>query len=244
MDLRWDTDQVVRGSIALLHGLNASADDWWRIGPALARQGWAVEALDLPGHGDGPRLTGPMDIEQLVEGTLERLRLDTDILVAHSMGCTVALEAASRRPGKVRALVLEEPVLGGPEPGLAELVREDARHIATDRAAAMVEQQRRNPGWKPEDVERTIDGILKAQTDMIADGLTVREPWRTAELLAATTLPTLVLLAQPPRSVVLGADRDRLRSCADQVVEFPAGHSLHRELPTEWLRTVGEFLPS
>jgi len=39
----------------LLHGMGASAESWWRAGPAIADRGYRVIALDLPGHGRSPR---------------------------------------------------------------------------------------------------------------------------------------------------------------------------------------------
>ena len=36
----------------LLHGSTSSSATWWRVGPGLAAQGWAVSALDLPSHGE------------------------------------------------------------------------------------------------------------------------------------------------------------------------------------------------
>lgn len=243
MDLRWDAGATARGSITLLHGLNGTAAHWWRVGPGLARQGWNVTALDLPGHGDGPPLTRAMDIEQLVDGVLDRIPPEVDFLIAHSMGCSIALEVAERRPGRLGGLVLEDPsFLDGPEPELAELLRDDAKRYAEDLAAARVDIRRRNPTWLAGDVERVLDGILRAQTGLIADGLAIHGTWRTAELLAGTTLPTLVLLAEPPRSVVVGARLEQVYTDADHVVQLPGGHSLHFDAPADWLRHVDRFL--
>src|SRR5439155_19606848 len=47
---RWEPEGEARGDVALLHGVMALADTWWRIGPALAARGWRVAAFDLAGH--------------------------------------------------------------------------------------------------------------------------------------------------------------------------------------------------
>src|SRR5258705_7908826 len=37
--------------LLLVHGLGASSTVWWQVGPALAKDGRRIVAVDLPGHG-------------------------------------------------------------------------------------------------------------------------------------------------------------------------------------------------
>jgi hypothetical protein len=46
----------------------SSAATSWRIGPALAARDWYVEAFDLPGRGDNPRLGQPLTLQALADG--------------------------------------------------------------------------------------------------------------------------------------------------------------------------------
>jgi alpha-beta hydrolase superfamily lysophospholipase len=68
MSLQWDPDGPARGRVVLLHGMTSLSATWWRIGPGLAARGWQVVAPDLPGHGTAARLSGPLDLDPLVEG--------------------------------------------------------------------------------------------------------------------------------------------------------------------------------
>ena len=107
--LRWEPDGAARGEVALLHGVMALAETWWRIGPALAARGWRVAAVDLPGHGGDVHRDGALDLDALVDGVAARLDGPVDLLVGHSLGAIVALGLLARDPGAARAVVLEEP---------------------------------------------------------------------------------------------------------------------------------------
>lgn len=97
----------------LVHGAGASSAIWMMVMGRLARATQAV-AIDLPGHGPSPALAGMGDA---AAGTLARYRdatgmlaaalcLGPSVLVGHSMGALVAIEAALAWPDKVRGLVL------------------------------------------------------------------------------------------------------------------------------------------
>ncbi len=76
-----------------------------------------IAALDLRGHGgntlpaDPQTLTGWGVMRDDVIAFLERKAPKGTVLVGHSMGATVALLVAAKRPELVRALILVEPVI-------------------------------------------------------------------------------------------------------------------------------------
>ena len=66
-------------------------------------------AIDLPGHGPSDRGDRPLDLARYREAVGQlaaALCLGPSVLVGHSMGALVALDAALAWPDKVRALVL------------------------------------------------------------------------------------------------------------------------------------------
>lgn len=104
------------GRVGIIHGLGDHARRYGRAVRALAGQGFAVEALDLPGHGEsyGPRghVESWSDYRDAVEAWWARRRDGGDApsaFVGHSMGSLVALDFALRHPERVRALVLSAP---------------------------------------------------------------------------------------------------------------------------------------
>jgi pimeloyl-ACP methyl ester carboxylesterase len=253
LTLRWEPDSEARGSVALVHGVMALAETWWRIGAALAARGWRVAAVDLPGHGGDVRRDRALDLDALVEGVAARLDGPVDLLVGHSLGAVVALGLLGRDPGAARALVLEEPA--GPRnidlEALATAIAHDAAAVRVDRAPLVAREREANPRWDPGDVERSVRGIEEADGDAVAAALRGPLRWDLAVLLAGVDVPTLVLAAPDApgrfaldqRSALRGADREAVRGALapERFVEIDGGHCLHRDDPQRWLEVVDDF---
>src|SRR6476469_4353008 len=127
-----------RPSAVLIHGAGASSAIWMMVLTRVARVGHAI-AIDLPGHGpsaaDGAALDGAQGLtltryRDAVGELAGTLCLGPSVLVGHSMGALVAIEAALAWPDKVRALVLcaASPRLPV-DPELARLLRDDPHAV-------------------------------------------------------------------------------------------------------------------
>jgi len=112
--------------VVYLHGLLLDADLNRGIAHALAEQGYRVALVDLLGHG---RSEKPLHASQYridsyadqVIAFLDHLGVDRAVLGGLSLGANVSLFAATRYPDRVRALVLEMPVLERAVPAAAML---------------------------------------------------------------------------------------------------------------------------
>ena len=251
MSRHWDPAGPARGRVVLLHGMMSTGATWWRIGPTLARRGWVVDALDLPGHGDWPPTGRPLDLDRLVDGVAGRLGGPVDLLAGHSLGAATAVALAGRRPGTARAVVLEDPPGGPDDQGrllLAAGVETDARTVRQDRARLVRREREANPAWADEDVEHSVDGIAAADAAAVAGGLRAELTWDLPALVAAVRVPLLVLAAASGGFAEGGsALQDPARAAVrallppDRFVVLDGGHCLHRDLPDRWLAEVGGF---
>jgi pimeloyl-ACP methyl ester carboxylesterase len=102
--------------VVYLHGLLIDSDLNRGIAQALAARGNRVILLDLVGHGrsDKPEHASAYRIDTYADQVFalaDELRIERPVLGGMSLGANVSLFAASRRPDRVRGLVLEMPVL-------------------------------------------------------------------------------------------------------------------------------------
>jgi len=111
-------------AIVLTHGLLMDSRMYTRLAPALAARGHRVITADMLGHGASaqPHEMTAYSMPQFgkdVIALLDHLGLDQAVVGGTSLGANVALEAAVAAPARVRALVLEMPVLENALPAAA-----------------------------------------------------------------------------------------------------------------------------
>lgn len=103
-------------ALILLHGLLLSQEMHWPLAEDLAARGNRVITLDLLGHGHSDR---PRDMwrysmatyARQVVALMDHLEIEQAVVMGTSLGANVALELASQQPRRLRALVIEMPVL-------------------------------------------------------------------------------------------------------------------------------------
>jgi pimeloyl-ACP methyl ester carboxylesterase len=102
--------------LILLHGLLLSQEMHRPLAEELAARGNRVITLDLLGHGQSDR---PRDMwrysmafygEQVI-ALMDHLQIEEAVVMGTSLGANAALEIAASKPDRLRALVIEMPVL-------------------------------------------------------------------------------------------------------------------------------------
>jgi pimeloyl-ACP methyl ester carboxylesterase len=101
---------VGKGSppIVFVHGFACGHGDWQAQVAHFSPRHTTV-SVDLPGHGVAPAGTGAHTIERCggeVAALLGALSLAPAVLVGHSLGCRVVLDAALRAPERTAGIVL------------------------------------------------------------------------------------------------------------------------------------------
>ncbi len=117
-----------RGSIVLLHGIGSNATHFWRVMGPLHRAGYSVYALDLPGHGRSPDLSGTMTSEllhQMFAAWANQVVLGKFILVGNSLGGAMGLRFSLQYPSRVNRLILISPGGGFESEGEWEKFKEE-----------------------------------------------------------------------------------------------------------------------
>ena len=241
-----------RRTIALLHGLTASARTWWRVAPALADAGWQVLALDLRCHGasgcDEPigRWDAADDVVETLEMALGDARVD--VLWGHSLGARTALQVLARHPGAADRAVLEDPP--GARADRTEQIahwRHETALARTDPAAYAAEVRAMDPTLGAHDVEVMVADVADCRIEPIITaiqaGLAMTDP--ADELMAQIRQPALLLLADEARSGLSGEARVRTVArlpAGSRCVVFDSGHTVHRDLPDAYVATALEWL--
>lgn len=95
-------------AVVFMHGAGMDHTVWALQTRWFAWHGRGVLAVDLPGHGrsEGPALDSIDALAEWVFALLDAAGVERAALIGHSMGALIALEAAARRPERVRALAL------------------------------------------------------------------------------------------------------------------------------------------
>jgi pimeloyl-ACP methyl ester carboxylesterase len=237
-----------------LHGVTSSAATWWKVGPALAALGWDVCAIDLPGHGDGPRLRAEADVlGTLVETTASALNGPLTALAGHSLGAVVALGACARYPQLARGVFLEDPPGQSGMDNLAYAAGVEAigQVVRTHPEAYWQRVRADNPTWEVADVDQSVAAAEAADMAQIAGALRAGLSWDLPALVAAAPVPVFVAasgamsgsFSDQGGSALRGPDRDELRRLVprDRFVTVDGGHSLHKDRPERVVELISGF---
>jgi pimeloyl-ACP methyl ester carboxylesterase len=100
--------------IVCVHGIGVTGDYFRPLARELAARGRRVVVPDLPGWGRSPRPARALGVDELADALLAFLShegIERVPLVANSLGCQIAVEAALRAPERVTSLVLVGPTV-------------------------------------------------------------------------------------------------------------------------------------
>jgi pimeloyl-ACP methyl ester carboxylesterase len=227
-----------RGTIVLLHEALGSVSHW-RDFPARLAERCKMDVLlySRVGHGqsEGPpetrsrRYFESQSLEVL-PALLAAFAIDRPVLFGHSEGAAIALIYAANHPEKVRALVLESPIL----------------RIEPASATGMARAER---AWRETDFRERLARHHRDPDAVFAAWLSIRESDSLLSLPLEAHLPPvrcpLLVLQGEYDEYATSLQTDALRPLAPQmhVVRFPAiGHTPHREQPEVVLEWMENFL--
>lgn len=187
-----------RPAIVFVHGFTCDHTDWQAQVDALQAR-HRIVACDLRGHGRTPADPGECSIETYgadVADLIASLDIVPAVLVGHSMGCRVVLEAARTNRHRVAGLVLVDGSGSPPsDADEAEQAMRDKLAAVGFRAYADARFQQMFPGSR-RDAERLL-ARARALPEAIGTALYPRMVrWDAEHLgptLAAVGLPLMVI---------------------------------------------------
>jgi pimeloyl-ACP methyl ester carboxylesterase len=202
----------------LLHGMQGSTQDWWQVGPELARRGYRVVAVDLPGHGHSPPLPGAT-AEQAAELVLAALPPAPALAMGHSMG-GIMLAAIADRLAPWGAVYVDAPFV---VPAFGNRLFLSATYKMVKRGRTVEALRRDRPGWTERDREAAVEAArlwdVATAVDLCLDA-------SGRDVTPDPAVPSLLVLADPSEYVP-AADAERLAAAGFEVRTVPgAAHDV------------------
>ena len=166
--------------VLLLHGVTSAARSWWRVGPAVAADGFRVVAPDLPGHGETGHWQGHYRLRDnavdlvAFAGAAGLDREDLRI-VGHSWGAMTA--AAMPAAGLVPAtlVLIDPPAI--PLAALTAMLEDPVERAYDDLDEAVATIGRLYPTWAYGDVIAKAEGLTQFDEAAVRDILTRNGDW-------------------------------------------------------------------
>ncbi len=228
--------------LVFVHGFACSHDDW-SFQTEHFRKTHEVVACDLRGHGLTPGRPEECTIENFggdVAALLINLDLSKSILVGHSMGCRVVLQAAQLAPERVAGLVLiDGSRTGTGDPAAAEA----AARAAVDKTGypAFAEHLFRQMFFQPSALAEAV--VVRALRQSAQFGPSL---WPAMARWDAATMDAALAAVQAPVLVIQTTTRNAelKRSMLKAGESSPYLDMLHRALKSvrvEVIPGVGHF---
>lgn len=248
-----ELNYLVRGAgpgVALAHGGTGSVAD--NFGPLIdpLAQRYTVVGADYPGSGATPRATTPLTLDALADEvvhTAVRADVPSFAMVGYSMGCAVAVRAATRHPDRVSALVLTAGFTH-PNPRL-RLAVDLWRALISSGDRAMFAQYMTLIGAGARWLHERTAAELRAQVDSTVPGagdldqLALIDSIDIRQDLPAITVPTLVIATTADHLTPESHSRELAEGIPGALLDrLDSGHLVWAERGTEWLGMITEFL--
>jgi pimeloyl-ACP methyl ester carboxylesterase len=242
-----------RGPVVMaVHGMTSSRKSWDRLAHHLDGQ-YRVVAYDQRGHGDSAEVGGPMTLERGMrdlENVIAAVGEPIDLLIGHSWGGAIAIEAGLRIP-VWRVAAIDPMIRQADESWYGEFLEELREQFSHEGAAreAAIRASEAYAAWGPPDVDAKVHAV-HAMTTAPIEGLLRDNPpgqWDLRKSIEHYDKPLLLAIAGAGEGVLDAATQEaieRSHPASVEIVNFPpgAGHNLHRTAFPEFARVLDDFL--
>ena len=242
-------------TLIFLHGMADYGLCWSRtVFPFINR--YDVVLIDARGHGlsDSPQV-GYSSIHHAedVHQVKQSLSIDSPILIGHSMGAAIAIEAAIKFPDDFTGIVLVDPpwrendqtVNNDSQRQRESVLRSNIASLKIKTSSELFDLCfSKFPNWNKKDAEHWAKAKQLVSLNAVNGYYQSRQPWMSRAKMIKC--PTLLICSDPDsggivtEKVVQEAATfvDRLES----VHINTAGHYIHLDKPAEFAEAVGRFV--
>lgn len=231
------------GTALLIHGLSSSPDGWWRVRGWLEGAGWLIETVALLGHGGRPAAPS-----YTLEAYVDDVRAATttprphDLVVAHSLGGSIATVIAADDPGWATRLALLDPVWFVPEDQLPVVSADQASDLQVTEQALRAAK----PHWDDRDIAVKLSAIAAVEPDAVRRTFGEPDRWDLRHVARRIQMPTLVLGGDPAIYTMLepsdGYEVSEDAADLEYRIVPGAAHSPHRDAPDATRGLLFEWL--
>ena len=237
--------------VIFLHGSGFDHTVWNLQSRFFAFRNYAVLGLDLPGHtnSEGPALESIEAMADWLHDVVESLHCKNISIVAHSQGCLVGLEFASRYPQRLKSVSFISSGLATPvNDDLLSAAREDP-----EKAIAMM------LGWGFGSAGHLHQGPIPGNS-MLSSGRKIMRG-NTPDALAtdlnacnnyANGKAAAPKITAPVQVIVAGKDRMAPRKASDELIAHlndpvvaviaQSGHIVPQEVPNQCRALLKTFI--
>jgi pimeloyl-ACP methyl ester carboxylesterase len=233
-------------AIVLVHGWTCGAMFWRQQSSDFAHAGYRVLSIDLPGHGKSDK---PLNVEysvplfaQAVEAMMRDAHVNRAVIVGHSMGTPVAVQAVVDHPEKFTGLVDVDGAIwrysgprARPYPFAARL-RSDYLGVAGSAIDGMFTAS--TPALLRDEIKERMLSTPVHVAASAMENLSESDVWTHTPV----SLPVLAIVAGPQRE----DDRRSIREAFFPNLRFEkwdeAGHFLMMEQPERFDQLVLDWV--
>jgi pimeloyl-ACP methyl ester carboxylesterase len=253
-----DVGLPTQPAVVFLHGVGGGRHGWAPQQAHVARLGWRSLAWDMPGYGDSAMVT-PYDFTHLAQALwqmLDTANISQAVLVGHSMGAMLALQAWTQKPERIRAMVLaaSSPAFGHTDGDfqkqflaqrLAPLEAGKAMSDIADKLIPTMAAPGGDPAhWIPARLKSAHQSMSAVPPATYRAALHALVQFEQRAALPTITVPLLCLAAQHDRTApptVMEKMAQKIPG-ARYACLAGAGHLLHYEQPEAFNAELETFL--
>ena len=242
--LAYEVHGTGKPALVFVHGWSCDRSYWRNQLGHFARRHQVV-ALDLAGHGEsgvGRREWTMSSFGRDVDAVVDQLDLDEAVLIGHSMGVDVVVEAALELPGRVCGLVLVDQYASLGQPRTPARTRALVAPFLEDFATTTRSLVREMfvPGSPPELVEWVVNDMADAPRDVAIGAL--EQTWSNdgpiLESLRKVPAPKVAINSDIRPTDIEALERYGIRT----LIATGVGHFLMLENPDSFNRLLSEAL--